>query len=122
MTDEQIKGAFKKFPPEQQPERIPLELFDELAEHAFETFCRIGRMYIPNPHRKAYGGKTTTGDMDIVFVPHIPNEDWTKKVLAIPGIVAHVKNGPQLMIVYKYKGKQYMLDFIHTQAEVFEWR
>lgn len=130
MTHEEIKGAFKDFLPEQQPERIPLELYDELAEFVYYLFYPLGDIFIPNAHKKAFG-KETTGDIDVVFVPR-KRETWVDDILAqlpketvfgsVERFIVHKTNGPQLMTVMTYKGHQYFIDFLLTKPEDFEWK
>jgi hypothetical protein len=115
-----MKGAFKEFPTEQQPERIPLSIYNTLSNRVRDTFGMDGQIFIPDAHKKAFG-KTTTGDLDVIFVPY-DKQNWTKNILKHSGIVAHTKNGPQLMLVWKFGKSQYMIDFILTNPEDFEWR
>jgi hypothetical protein len=124
MTWEEIKGAFKDFPIEQQPERIPLEVYDGLVEFIKYWFCDLAdEMFMPNAHKKAFG-KTSTGDLDVVYVPN-DREHWVDDIIynnANGVLVAHKTNGPQLMTVMKYNGHQYMVDFLLTKLDEFEWR
>lgn len=120
MDSENDKGCFKDFPPEVQPERIPLSLYDKLAEYVLDSFGHLGKMYIPNAHKKSFG-KITTGDMDIVFVPNNYTK-WVDDILRTNIILAYEKNGPQLMTVIQFEGVRYMVDFLLTKPEDFEWK
>lgn len=118
-ANEKNKGAFKEFPKELQPERIPLEIWDELDKHVKETFSHIGEIFIPDSSKKSF--KTTTGDVDIIINPN-DRQKWRNEILKNKNIIAYKSNGPQLMTVYKYNGHQYMLDFILSKEGSFEYR
>lgn len=120
--NEEIKGCFKSFPKDQQPERIPLDVYDDLGEYVKNWFGKLGKMFIPNAHKKSQG-KTTTGDLDIVYLPH-KRETWVKDILnSDTGLIrAHKTNGPQFMTVIKFGAHQYMVDFILAKEDDFEWR
>lgn len=113
------KGAFKDFPTESQPSRIPLEEFHELAEKVRQLLTPHGQVFIPDAVKKSTN-KETTGDLDVFFLPN--KEDWKQTVLkAFPNIVAKVSNGPQLMLVVRglIDDNQYMIDVILSNNK--EW-
>jgi len=142
-----MNGAFKHYPIDQQPERIPLDKFDALAEAVTERWGHLfSQMFIPNAHKKAMG-RVDTGDMDIVIVPkqgseksgnsfwrrdilvrkNYHNDKWHKLANAPidENIVAHESNGPQLMLVVKDllgDGKQDRIDFLLTTTQSFEFK
>ena len=116
-----IKGAFRDYPLSEQPERIPLSAYNDFAEFIKQQFGKYGIMFIPDAHKKSFG-KDTTGDMDIVYVPH-NIKTWVDDILCNKYIiVAHIKNGPQLMVVINWNYKRYMVDFLLTRPEDFEWK
>lgn len=122
ITDEEkTKGAFKDFPSEFQPKRIPLTLFDELKKEVEVKFGSLGHLFIPDAHLKNVTNKKTTGDMDVVIVPH-NRSDLQVDVCGIPGVVATKSNGPQVMCVFQYKKSQYMVDFLTSKPEEFDWK
>ena len=106
------KGAFKDFPTESQPVRIPLEKFHELADKVRQLLTPHGQVFVPDAVRKSIN-KETTGDLDVFFLPN--KEDWRQTVLKVfPNIVAKVSNGPQLMLVVRglINDNQYMIDVL----------
>jgi len=121
--EQEPKGAFKDFPEDQQPVRIPIEKFPLLAEKVRELLAPHGEIFIPDASKKALK-KKTTGDLDVLFIPH-DRKNWMKIVRSvIPGIVAETRNGPQLMLVVKglIDDKQYMVDIILSQRESWDFR
>ena len=116
-ANEEGKGAFKEFPKHQQPNRIPFETYPKLTEFAQQTFGHLGQMFIPS--LKKSEGKTSAGDLDVIFVPHNRNT-WREDILKTPGIVAHTSNGPQLMLVMKtpLDNNQYMISSMGKEKEV----
>lgn len=119
VENEETKGAFKSFPIESQPVRIPLGKFYELAEKVRQLLAPHGEVFIPDAVRKSIN-KDTTGDLDVFFVPN--KDNWKETVSnAFPNIVAKVSNGPQLMLVVKglIDDNQYMVDVILSNQK--EW-
>ncbi len=113
------KGAFKDFPIESQPSRIPLEEFHELAEKVRQLLTPHGQVFIPDAVKKSIN-KEATGDLDVFFVPKEKN--WKQNVLKVfPNVVAQVSNGPQLMLVVRglINDNQYMIDVILSNNK--EW-
>lgn len=118
------KGAFKNFPPEQQPKRVPLEIYDELAKKVVGKLGDLAETFVPSGQKSV--GKLDTGDMDVIISPYNRNswkadfEERFKKY-----IVAKISNGPQLMCVMKDligDGNQYMIDFILAKENSFDYR
>jgi len=121
--DQEPKGAFRGFPKSQQPIRIPIEKFPLLAETVRKLLAPYGEVFIPDATKKALK-KTTTGDLDVLFIPH-DRENWRDIVRkAIPGIVAETSNGPQVMFVVKglIDDEQYMVDVILSKQESWDFR
>lgn len=126
--DEKIKGAFKDYPQEQQPARIPLAKFPALAAKVEELLSPYGKIHIPDATKKSEG-KKTTGDLDVMFIPHsLPHKNkgsWMETVRkAIPGIVVWKTNGPQLMMVVKglIDDQQYMVDVLLSNEDEWDFR
>lgn len=119
-----MKGAFKHFPISQQPKRVPLEIYDQLAQQVVGCMGDLAETFVPSGQKSV--GKTDTGDMDVIVSPYNRNtwkadfEERFKKY-----IVAKISNGPQLMCVMKDligDGNQYMIDFILAKENSFDYR
>ncbi len=119
-----IKGAFKHFPLNQQPKRVPLEIYDQLAQQVVGCMGDLAETFVPSGQKSV--GKSDTGDMDVIVNPYNRNtwkadfEERFKKY-----IVAKISNGPQLMCVMKDligDGNQYMIDFILAKENSFDYR
>ena len=120
---ESKKGAFKHLPLDQQPQRIAIKDYNTLADWAKKAFSTLGRIFIPDAAKKAFG-RDTTGDMDIIIDP-VNRNTWIEDIQNVvkPWLVAQVKNGPQLMTVLRLdNGQQYMFDFIMAKPGSFEYR
>jgi hypothetical protein len=117
------KGAFKQFPKEQQPERIPLSIYDTLADVVKSRMGQVADVFIPSSQKSI--GKSDTGDLDIILNPH-NRATWREDIKSIfkDHIIASKSNGPQLMTVMKglIDDKQYMIDFIIAKEGSFEYR
>jgi len=123
-SNEGVKGAFKEFPPEQQPSRIPVEIYNDLEDSVTNAVGHIGELFIPSI--KKVTNKPTTGDLDVIIHPHNRNT-WREDILEILGdkIIAKKNNGPQMMLVVKDllpNGEQYMIDFILAKEGSFDYR
>lgn len=119
-----MKGAFKHFPISQQPKRVPLEIYDQLAQQVVGCMSDLAETFVPSGQKSV--GKPDTGDMDVIVSPYNRNtwkadfEERFKKY-----IVAKISNGPQLMCVMKDligDGNQYMIDFILAKENSFDYR
>lgn len=119
-----MKGAFKHFPIEQQPKRVPLDIYDQLANQVVGCLGDLAETFVPSSQKSV--GKIDTGDMDVIVSPYNRNtwkadfEERFKKY-----IVAKISNGPQLMCVMKDligDGNQYMIDFILAKENSFDYR
>jgi hypothetical protein len=129
-NEEAPKGAFKDYPKEQQPARIPMHLFPALAEKVKGLLLPYGQVFIPDATKKST--KTTTGDLDVLYIPNDP-KNWQATVQkAIPGIVAVKTNAlgamtdtpNQLMMVVKglVDENQYMIDVLLTSEQEKEFK
>lgn len=121
---ESPKGAFKDYPPEQQPKRIPVELYNDLEKAIRDKVGSIGELFIPSIKKITH--KSTTGDLDVIINPNDRNT-WRQDILNILGkdIVAKESNGPQLMLVVRNllpNNDQYMIDFILAKEGSFDYR
>lgn len=122
-ANEPQKGAFKHLPLDQQPQRIPIAEYPEAAKWVQDNFGKLGRIFIPDATKKAFG-RDTTGDLDVIIEPTNRNT-WKDDILALgkPFIVAHVTNGPQIMTVMNLpNGRRFMIDFILAKPGSFEYR
>lgn len=120
---EKIKGAFKDFPVAQQPIRIPIGIYDDLARFVCSRIEGISECFVPSCEKSA--GKPDTGDLDVFINPKNRNTwrvDFEKTFK--DHIVAKISNGPQLMVVMKntVDDKQYMIDFILAKEGSFDYR
>lgn len=112
-----VKGAFKHFPKEQQPERIPLEKFPVVAEKIYQLLSPHGKVYIPDARKK---GGIDTGDVDVLFVPNKPEwREVVKKVM--PNIVAEVYNKQYMMVSRIIDEHPYMIDIIPCKDDSWEF-
>ena len=123
-SNEAGKGAFKRHPIDQQPARIPIELYDQIKNNIENKVQHLGDIFIPSIKKITH--KDTTGDMDVIIHPN-NRAVWREDILKIFGkdVVAKVNNGPQMMLVVKNllnNGEQYMVDFILAQEGSFEYR
>jgi len=118
-----IKGAFKNFPPEQRPVRIPVSVYDELAECVAERISKKFHSFVPSI--KKTNGREDAGDLD-VFLDPINRQTWRDDLRAIfaENIVAELSNGPQQMFVMEglIDDKKYMIDFILAEEGSFDYR
>jgi len=123
-SNDGVKGAFKNHPVEQQPSRIPINLYPEIELSIKNKVGHIGDIFIPSI--KKVTNKDTTGDLDVIISPY-NRETWRQDILNILGnsVVATVNNGPQMMLVVKNilnNNEQYMIDFILSKEGSFEYR
>lgn len=119
---EKKKGAFKEYPVGQQPDRIPLNRFHILAAKVEGLLASYGETHVPDATKKSKG--RTTGDLDVMFIPH-KSEGWQETVRnVIPNIVVWKTNGPQLMMVVKglIDDNQYMIDVLLSNREEWSYR
>lgn len=118
---ENIKGAFKNFPEEHRPIRIPLEIYDEISNFITSRLGSGFEWFVPSCQKAV--GKTDTGDMDIFLNPSCRNT-WKDDLKTIfkNYIVAEISNGPQQMFVMNICGNRYMIDFILAKEGSFDYR
>ena len=120
---EKIKGAFKDFPVAQQPIRIPINIYDDLARFVLSRIEGISECFVPSCEKSA--GKPDTGDLDVFINPKNRNT-WRVDFEKIfkDHIIAKISNGPQLMVVMKdtIDDKKYMIDFILAKEGSFDYR
>jgi len=122
-ANEPQKGAFKHLPIEQQPERIPISAYPNIAAWVKNNFGDLGKLFIPDASKKAFG-RETTGDIDVIIEPTNRNT-WKQDILDIGKefIIAHVTNGPQVMTVMTFPyDHKYMVDFILAKPGSFDYR
>ncbi len=121
--NEPAKGAFKEYPIEQQPIRIPIDVYDELAELITCKLESISNTFIPSI-KKAIN-KPDTGDLDVIIDP-FNRSTWREdfKDIFKDYIIATKSNGPQLMCVMRglINDDKYMIDFILSKEGSFEYR
>jgi len=121
---EAVKGAFKDYPVEQQPKRIPIELYNDLETSIRNKVGSVGELFIPSIKKITH--KNTTGDLDVIINPKNRNT-WRQDILNIlqNSVIASNNNGPQMMLVVKNllsNGEQYMIDFILAKEGSFDYR
>jgi hypothetical protein len=119
----EAKGAFKEFPVEQQPQRIPLDVYEDLTLFMYAKLKDFGQVFIPSAQKGI--NKKDAGDLDVIIEPYNRNT-WREDIKRIfaDNIIAHKSNGPQLMTVMKglIDHNQYMVDFILSKEGSFEYR
>jgi hypothetical protein len=123
-SSDKPKGAFKNYPKEQQPSRIPIQLYDDLEASVRAAVGSIGNLFVPSIKKVTY--KDTAGDLDVIIDPN-DRQAWKQEILNILGdkVVARENNGPQMMLVVKDllpNGDQYMIDFILAKEGSFDYR
>ena len=118
-----IKGAFKNFPEEQRPIRIPVSIYDELSTFISTRIEKDFEFFIPSVLKT--NGRLDTGDLD-VFINPFNRNTWREQLKSIfkDYIVAELSNGPQQMFVMRntIDDNNYMIDFILAKEGSFDYR
>lgn len=87
-----MKGAFKHFPIEQQPKRVPLDIYDQLAQSVVSQMQDLAETFVPSGQKSV--GKADTGDMDVIVSPYNRNtwkadfEERFKNILLLKFLMA----------------------------------
>jgi len=119
----EAKGAFKEFSAEEQPQRIPLTIYDTLKQTIENKLTNFGDVFIPSTQKSL--DKLDTGDLDCIVNP-FNRQTWREDLKRIfkDHIVVSKSNGPQIMFVMKdlIDDNQYMIDFILSNEGSFEYR
>lgn len=79
---ENIKGAFKNFPEEQRPVRIPTSIYDSLASYITSRLGSSFEHFVPSVQKT--NGKDDTGDLD-VFLNPVNRNTWQSGVVTGDG-------------------------------------